>query len=337
MSSNANTPLPQRPRRTWRQWTKLVRVRIGFVLMLIVAISVFTVWLPRRGVWAVVLMGGNVSDPQAAQQIRSLQARVPISVWSVIGPWIEPRTCWLATDERVNVVWSAETKSAGTAIPVKYLRRFPRLSQVELHASQVGPELEELAEIMTLTTVDIYGPQATGHFRDLNRLPYLESIEIFSDPSAGGGWKGLQQMSRLRKIVIVHPACFDALAEVGQIHSLETLVLSNGVLQDNDLGLLSDLRNLRELYCGLSSIENTVGADGLKQIARIQSLEKLNLNQCSATDDEIQVLAALHNLKRLYIGKTNLTLDGFARLNKSLPGCQKDVPPFTQRGWCGTR
>ena len=54
-ASATNSTTEQHPRRTWRQWSKLARVRIGFVLMLIVAISAFAAWLPRRNMLAVMM------------------------------------------------------------------------------------------------------------------------------------------------------------------------------------------------------------------------------------------------------------------------------------------
>ncbi len=324
--ADTDSSAPHQHRRTWRQWSKLARVRIGFVMMLIVAISVFTVWWPRRGVLAVVLRGGDVYDPQVDKQIQSLQSRVPVGVWSVIGPWIEPRACWLATDARVeNVVLVNETP-AGMTIPVgirlKHLRRFPRLSGASLHADQVGPALDELAEIKTLTSVFVYQLQATDHLCDLSRLPYIEEVVVGVCPATGGGWKGLREMPRLRKIRINLPASSEALAEVGQIQLLEELCLGFGVLQDDDLRLLSGLGKLCDLQL---PHENVVGAAGLKHIARIPSLMRLSLSECSATDDEFQVLAELHQLKWLSIRYTNQTSDGIDRLKAALPNCEIDA------------
>ena len=328
MNTEASPTPSQQPRRAWRQWSKLARVRIGFVLLLVVAISVFALWWPRRGVVAVLFMGGDVYDAHAVDRIKSLQSRVAIDVWAVIGPWIEPHASWLATDGQVCHVYLYNTPSAEGLF--KHLRRFPRLSSVALHAGQVGPALDELAEIKTLKTVDVLGVQASDHLGELNRLPHIAELSVYGGcPKTGGGWKGLRDMPHLRSLRIEYPASFEALEEVGQIPSLNWLILMNGVQKDDDLRLLSGSRTLRFFDVSRGSgvkgrVAGGIGAEGLKHLARIHSLEMLTLHLCSATDDEFQVLAELHNLKRFSIGKTNVTPDGIDRLKRALPKCEID-------------
>ena len=68
MSIDLKPTSQQQSRGTWRQWSKLARVRIGCVLMLIVALSLFSWWWPRRGTVAVVSVGGWVGALIAYQQ-----------------------------------------------------------------------------------------------------------------------------------------------------------------------------------------------------------------------------------------------------------------------------
>lgn len=306
----------------------LARVRISIVLLLVVAISAFALWWPRRGVVAVLIMGGDVHDPYSVDRFQSLKSRVPIDVWAVIGPWIEPYASWLATDRQVMQVNLVDTSSAASLF--KHLRRFPKLYDVAIHARQVGPALDELAAIKTLTRVGVCFLQASDHLGELNRLPHIQKLNVSGGcPKAGGGWKGLRDMPHLRSILIEYPASFDALEEVGQIHSLRDLILMNGVRNDDDLRLLSGNGALRFFQASQGSgvrglVAGGIGADGLKHLARIHSLEMLILHLCSATDDEFQVLAELHNLKRFSIGKTNVTPDGIDRLKRALPKCEID-------------
>ena len=89
MSIDLKPTSQQQSRGTWRQWSKLARVRIGFVLMLIVASFAFLVWWPRRTVVAVLLMGGDVYDSQADARVASLQSQLPADVWLFVKPWSE--------------------------------------------------------------------------------------------------------------------------------------------------------------------------------------------------------------------------------------------------------
>ena len=101
MSTELKLPLPQSPRRTWRRCSRLARVRIGFVLMLIVAISVFTWWWPRRGIVAVVWMGGDVADPQIVNDIQMAGRNLPVGIQSFLWPNLSPYMGWLSTDDRI--------------------------------------------------------------------------------------------------------------------------------------------------------------------------------------------------------------------------------------------
>ena len=322
MSIDLKPTSQQQSRGTWRQWSKLARVRIGFVLMLIVASFAFLVWWPRRTVVAVLLMGGDVYDSQADARVASLQSQLPADVWLFVKPWSETLAYWLATDAGAHQVFVVDAPSAKCRF--KLLQRFPRLTRVALHASQVGPALDELAGIKTLTDVQVYGLTATDRLGELSRLPHIEKVEVYRGcPRTGGGWNGLRDMPHLRTLVIDHPASFDALNEVGQIASLEVLLLKHGVRKEDDLRLLCGNHSLTVFSAQLAS---GIGATGLKHVAQISSLERLYLPNFTATDDEFQVLARLHNLKHLTITSTNVTPDGMERLKRALPQCQFDVP-----------
>jgi len=310
------------PRLIWFQRLRQARGRIGKGMVLLIALIAFAVWWPRRTVVAVLLKGGDVYDSQADVLVASLQSQLPTDVWLFVKPWSETLAYCFATDAGVHQVFVVDATFASSQF--KLLQRFPRLTRIALHASQVGPALDLLAGIKTLKDVQVYGLMAMHQMGELNRLRHIEQVEVYRGcPPTGGGWQGLRNMPHLRTLVIDHPASFDALSEVGQIASLEVLLLKHGVRKEDDLQLLSGNRNLRVFSAQLAL---GMGTTGLKHLANIPSLERLYLPNCTATDEEFQVLARLHNLKILSVVSTNVTRDGMDRLKRAAPQCQFDVP-----------
>ena len=99
--------------------------------------------------------------------------------------------------------------------------------------------------------------------------------------------------------------------------------MSGGIVNEDDLRFLSDMKGLRELRAFGG---NPAGAKGLMHIVRISSLERLVLNPTSVTDDELQALTALPKLKWLYVRGPNLSQAGTDRLKEAMPDCKIDGP-----------
>jgi hypothetical protein len=57
-------------------------------------------------------------------------------------------------------------------------------------------------------------------------------------------------------------------------------------------------------------------------IAKMASLESLNIFGTAVTDAGLQKLAALPQLKRLYVWQSKVTPAGIEELKKKLPKCQ---------------
>lgn len=60
---------------------------------------------------------------------------------------------------------------------------------------------------------------------------------------------------------------------------------------------------------------------GLAQLAKLRTLEALNLSRTKITDAGLLHLAGLAHLETLDLQKTQVTRAGVAELQKSLPNC----------------
>ena len=321
MSSETPSLPPKQPRRTWRQWSKLARVRIGFVLMLIVAISVFTWWLPRRGVVAVAWIGGRVGDPQIVDQVQIAGRNLPVSIQAILWPWLEPRMSWLSIDERIVSVDLSQVQSPQLDLVV--LRRFPRLTWVVFHGRHVGPGLKQMKGVNSLHSIAVDSVQSESDLGELRHFPNLEELDITTCPNSGGGFERLSLLPKLKKLLFDSPSSHIAMRGVSQCPAVKAIVLQGGSADEDDLRFLSDMASLIEFR---TFGRNPVGVTGLRHIAKTSSLETLLLNPTSATDDELQVLGTLTKLKSFYVRGSNLTQSGIDRLKAALPDCKLDGP-----------
>ena len=61
--------------------------------------------------------------------------------------------------------------------------------------------------------------------------------------------------------------------------------------------------------------------EGLKEVAKLQKLETLDLSGSKITDAGLKELAKLQKLRTLYLNNTQATKAGVAELKKALPNC----------------
>lgn len=320
MSSNANTPLPKQPRRTWRQWSKLTRVRIGFVLMLIVAICLFLLWLPRRGMVAVAREGGMAVDHRAAIRVeQTLTKLLPFPIFNKLWPRIWRYTHWLSEDSRIGIIDFGRSKA--DRISFSKLHRFPTMYNLGLRGRDLTQHLSELPKLEQLTSVTIYGLGAENDLGELRRVAGINELNILSTPEEGGGLEDLKFLTSLRRITFSQPPSRAALHGVGQMEFVEFVDLYEGVSNEDDLRCLSGMNSLRDLRIEGST---PIGPQGLKRLSEITTLETLRIGGTSVTDDELQVLTALSQLKSLRVAGANLTKAGIDRLQEAIPNIRID-------------
>ncbi len=319
MSIDLKPTSQQQSRGTWRQWSKLARVRIGCVLMLIVALSLFSWWWPRRGTVAVVSVGGWVGAGDLQSELKKYSRRLPIPMAKIVQPWLASHGGWVGIDEQVT---SADlTRVRSSQFDPGWLRRFPRLQSVSIHGRLVGPKMRDLAGLTKLTSVTVEKLPATGDLGELRHLPNLRSLRIMLHTASGGGLDRLPLLPNLRVVQFSVQPSAEAIRSVGQCSNLEIVLLGSGVTDDDHLRFLAGMTKLHAIHAHGG---NPIGVAGLSHLARITSLIRLDIFSTSATDDEIQVLASLSNLTFLTVHGPKLTQPGIDRLKSAMPGCRID-------------
>ena len=100
-----------------------------------------------------------------------------------------------------------------------------------------------------------------------------------------------------------------------------SLVLDSTKITDEGLKDVAKLQGLEML--NLDSCEQ-VTDEGLKEVAKLQLLEMLNLSGTEITDAGLKEFVKFQNLKVLYLESTKTTDAGVAELRKALPKCEID-------------
>ena len=70
--------------------------------------------------------------------------------------------------------------------------------------------------------------------------------------------------------------------------------------------------------------DTKVTDDGLKEVAKLQNLEELDLENTQITDEGLKEVAKLPRLMYFYLHSTKVTKKGMTELKKALPNCEID-------------
>ncbi|MEE2813204.1 MAG: hypothetical protein VX945_01765 [Verrucomicrobiota bacterium] len=103
-----------------------------------------------------------------------------------------------------------------------------------------------------------------------------------------------------------------------------TNLILTGEQQVGDVWLkeVAKLQNLKNLF-----LDNTrITDDGLKELTKLQKLEDLSLLATEITDDGLKDMVKMQQLKSLYLVNTKVTKAGVAELKKALPNCEIHGP-----------
>jgi hypothetical protein len=117
-------------------------------------------------------------------------------------------------------------------------------------------------------------------------------------------------MANFVNVVPFNKASLQALKNINE--QLVVLKLTNLPINDNDLKIVADLKNIKKL-----NVENTlITDDGMAYLKQLPQLEQLNLYGTNISDEGIIQLTDLKNLSVLYLWKTKVTLRGIEAFKK---------------------
>ena len=120
------------------------------------------------------------------------------------------------------------------------------------------------------------------------------------------------------------------ISRIGELQTLDTLIIDEGIVTDETIDLITQLSNLQHLRLRLSPI----GDQGLKQLASCDNLWFLNLPHSVCTAKGVASLASLKNLRQIRLGSKELDNQVTAALAKiqSLRGIHLIGVPITDEG-----
>jgi hypothetical protein len=129
-------------------------------------------------------------------------------------------------------------------------------------------------------------------------------------------------MANFVNVVPFNKASLQALKNINE--QLVVLKLTNLPINDNDIKIVVDLKNIKKL-----NLENTLITDnGMAYLKQLAQLEQLNLYGTNISDEGIIQLADLKNLSVLYLWKTKVTLKGIEAFKKINPKVTIEIGDF---------
>jgi hypothetical protein len=229
------------------------------------------------------------------------------------------------------------------------LARFTNLQVLDLVTCDdiTDRGLRRLAGLKSLRSLTLSGEQLSGTgFRRLQELPALTNLTVYScEHLTDRGIAALSEMKHLTELSLLSAEALtdSQLADLAKLTALRKLNLwGGGGITDAGLTHLSMLPNLEELSFSksrsvtprgiaclvrLTSLRDIsmgdmpLGDDAMPPRSRIKSLEYVLMNRLEITDQGIQSLCNLTQLKRLcLIDCKGVTMEGVNRLKANLKG-----------------
>ena len=129
-------------------------------------------------------------------------------------------------------------------------------------------------------------------------------------------------MANFVNVVPFNKASLQALKNIDE--QLVILKLTNLAIDDNDLKIVADLKNIKKL-----NLENSlITDDGMAYIKQLSQLEQLNLYGTNISDEGLIQLTSLKNLSQIYLWKTKVTKGGIEQFKKIHPKVTIEIGDF---------
>ncbi|WP_088253193.1 leucine-rich repeat domain-containing protein [Fimbriiglobus ruber] len=163
-----------------------------------------------------------------------------------------------------------------------------------------------------------------GGLKELVKFQNLQSLDVFGRNITDVGAKEITRLKNLERLDL---SCAKVTAvglkELAKLQSITRLSLSQMDVTEEMLKEVAEFKNLTRF--GLSFNESEVTIAGMKHIAKLEKLEKLDFFNVNVSDAGARKLGPLKNLKDLDFLNTKVTKAGAEELHKLLPKCDVSV------------
>jgi len=236
-------------------------------------------------------------------------------------------------------------KSSLTNSGLRHLSNLPTLEELEIGEGKINDEgLAHLVKLPSLTYLMIWGEtfsdKGMAHLKDIPslRILHLGSVPAITDvgvehlslhdklESINFYWNRnitnqgavyLSRMKSLKKLNVGHSQINDdGLSHLSKVKTLEYLVLPHSGITDTGLVHVIQLENLKYLKVG-SAGKSPLTDKSLSCVGKLKNLQKLQIGGAGFSDEGMDYIVGLHNLKKLSLSKADqLTNTGLAKLGR---------------------
>lgn len=187
-----------------------------------------------------------------------------------------------------------------------------------------------VSQMQQLNYVQFLSPVTDDIWATLASLPKLKTIDVWgkSQQITPTGLKALARSRSLRCLTLRWAGLSDqCLIAVGECHELEELFIFANPLTSQGIKHLTGLQKLK--WLSVSSCR-FLDNEALNYIAKLKSLQRLNIEDTSINNRGLEKLFGMPNLKEVKCGNTTCTTAGLERLMKTLPAvtASPGIDPF---------
>lgn len=155
-----------------------------------------------------------------------------------------------------------------------------------------------------------------------NCFPQLDNLTLVDTEISGDGIAKLRRLRQLNSLTandVRNPRVF--LTRLSGQSQLRTLSLKNAGLKDNDLQLIAQMANLRDLTIGGN---REITNQGLAYLADCKKLRKLQIKHIPIKPGCAEVLAKIKGLTLLLVSPRTFSETELSALQRALPECKID-------------
>lgn len=190
---------------------------------------------------------------------------------------------------------------------VSDLLQIRKLWGLALADTAISPDgMRKLADCQTLQSLSLMGVEITdAHARQLHRFPKLRYLQLTKTSVTDDGLMSLSPLIELRQLdVFVAPSITDAgVAWLGELKKLEQLKLFETGITDEALSTIARIPSLQILQLRDKAITDA----GFMKLETLHNLRCLELRYTSIGDQGLSVVTHMPHLQYLFIDSTNIS------------------------------
>ncbi len=203
---------------------------------------------------------------------------------------------------------------------IAHLKDLPNLTTLSLSGTKITDAVvKELKTLKKLTYLDLAFTKITEvGIKELKTIPNLKGLNLDGLPIGDTHLKALQELSSLEYLSLEYTEVTEA--GITNLAGIKLRFVQLPTDARTEIGLnnlLSILNDPVSLDLGNWRLSD----QSVRKIRKLKQLEFLRLESVSLTDECVDDLTELPNLKFLNISGTKISRDGYFEIRRALPNC----------------